>query len=121
MPRTVVPTPGKFEWIGRGRSAWCTKAELSGRRRRKGPFLGPQSRGSHCLRTLHRRTVGNTKGQFRNASRHSLLIPSGRGHLTLGMVFFPVGFLDEARWEFQTALAINPTLADPALSAAQGA
>ena len=41
MPRTVVPTPGKFEWIGRGRSAWCTKAELSGRRRRKGPFLGP--------------------------------------------------------------------------------
>jgi len=45
------------------------------------------------------------------------------------MVFFQVGFLDfwisgfldEARWEFQTALAINPTLADPALTAAQGA
>jgi hypothetical protein len=24
-------TPGKFECIGRRRSAWCTKAELSGR------------------------------------------------------------------------------------------
>ena len=22
--------PGKFEWIGQGRSAWCKKAELSG-------------------------------------------------------------------------------------------
>jgi len=26
-----LSTPGKFECIGRRRSAWCSKAELSGR------------------------------------------------------------------------------------------
>ena len=36
-------------------------------------------------------------------------------HLTMGMVFFHVGLLDEARGEFETAAAINPTLADPPL------
>jgi hypothetical protein len=42
LKRSIVQcirlTPGKFEWIGRGRSAWCTKAELSGRRFRHGIY-----------------------------------------------------------------------------------
>jgi hypothetical protein len=29
--RAIIVTPDKFECIGRRRSAWCTKAELSGR------------------------------------------------------------------------------------------
>src|SRR5882724_940897 len=53
----AVETPGKFECIGRRRSAWCTKAELSDRADSETPRRLPMQ-NMYCIGLdVHKRTI----------------------------------------------------------------
>src|SRR5437773_9006813 len=85
----IVSVPGEFERIGRRRSAWCTKAELSDPADSETPRRLPMETMYYIGLDVHKRTISYCVKDGRGAIRDEGTTPATRFDLDRWMKTLP--------------------------------